>query len=120
MTSLPTPRLNERWLLKVTIWSARADDTRWNEQRAALRTVSSYDSVTQTWSTQIGALDLTTLAKLQTLLDAARTFGTDIRLEPAPVPTWWTGSSFTSDADVAALLATKADEGRPLGQLPMA
>ncbi|WP_393071663.1 hypothetical protein [Streptomyces sp. LN704] len=82
MTVLPTPRPNERWLLKITIWAERADDTRWNQQRAVLRSVSSYDSVTQTWSTSIGVLDLTTVDKLQTLFEAARTFGTDIRLEP--------------------------------------
>ncbi|MER5387241.1 hypothetical protein ABT040_44680 [Streptomyces sp. NPDC002688] len=122
MTVLPTPHPNDRWLLKITIWAARADDAGWNQQRAVLRSVSSYDSATQTWSTRIGVLDLPTVGKLQTLFEAAKMFGTDIRLEPAPVPTWWTGPSFTSDAQVAALLAlaAKADEGRPLGQLPIA
>ncbi|WP_158694519.1 hypothetical protein [Streptomyces canus] len=120
MTYLPTPHLNGRWLLKITIWAARADDTRWNQQCAVLRSVSSYDSVTQTWSTRIGVLDLTTVAKLQTLFDAAQTFGSEIRLEPAPVPTGWTGPSFASDTAVADLLTAKADEGRPLGHLPVA
>lgn len=118
MASLKTP--GPSWLLQVTIQSAPANDTRWNEQRAALRSVSSYYPDTQTWSTLIGALDLASIHTLQVLFDAARTFGTDVRLDAAPVPAWWTGPSFTSDAEVAALLAVKADEGRPLGQLPVA
>lgn len=120
MTDLPTPHPNGRWLLKITIWAARADDTRWNQQCAVLRSVSSYDSATQTWSTRIGILDLTTVAKLQTLFDAAKTFGTDIRLEPTLVPTGWTGPSFASDTAVAGLFTAQTDEGRPLGQLPVA
>ncbi|MFF4121209.1 hypothetical protein [Streptomyces sp. NPDC001714] len=56
---------------------------------------------------------------LRTLFDAARTFGTEIHLAPAPVPDRWTGPAFTGDADIAALLAAKADEGRRLGELPL-
>lgn len=40
MTLLPTSRPSEGWLLQVTIQAARADDTRWNEQRTALPSVS--------------------------------------------------------------------------------
>ncbi|MGW2748358.1 hypothetical protein [Streptomyces sp. NPDC001450] len=119
MTLLPTSRPSEGWLLQATIQAARADDTRWNEQRTALRSVSLYNSATQTWCTRIGVLDLASAHKLQALFDAARTFGTAIHLEPVPVPVWWTGPFFTSDAEVAALLAAEADESRPLGQLPI-
>ncbi|MFE2579340.1 hypothetical protein [Streptomyces sp. NPDC059378] len=120
MTALPTPHPNECWLLEITIRAARADDTRWNQQCAALRAVSSYDPVTQTWGTRIGAFDLANLNTLQALFDAARAFGTDIRLQAAPVPSGWTGPSFVSDVEVAALLDAKADEGRPLGRLHLA
>ncbi|MGY4928782.1 hypothetical protein [Streptomyces sp. 900105755] len=41
MTALPTPSPGERWLLEVTIQSAHADDTRWDQRRAALRSVAS-------------------------------------------------------------------------------
>ncbi|MGI5414027.1 hypothetical protein ACQEV9_45470 [Streptomyces chartreusis] len=54
---------------------------------------------------------------LQTLFDAARTFGTEISIEPEPVPAGWPGPSFNSDAEMAALLTAKTDERRPLGQL---
>ncbi|WP_329536727.1 hypothetical protein OG568_49750 (plasmid) [Streptomyces sp. NBC_01450] len=91
MTSLPTPPTSDRWLLQITIQAARADDTRWREQLAALRSVSSYDPDTQTWSTFIGALNLTAVRTLQALFDAARSFGADIQLEAAPVPASWQG-----------------------------
>ncbi|WP_369265179.1 hypothetical protein [Streptomyces sp. R35] len=120
MTSLSTPRPSDRWLLQVTIQSARADEVGWNEQRTVLRSVSSYDPVTQTWSTLIGVLDLASVHKLQALFDVVRTFGSAVWLEPVPVPAWWQEPSFESDSEVAALLAVKADEGRPLGQLPVA
>ncbi|RSN90112.1 hypothetical protein DMH26_28560 [Streptomyces sp. WAC 05379] len=119
MTVLPTPRPSDRWLLNITIQAAHADDTRWNQQLAVLRSVSTYEPGTQTWSTRIGVLDLTTLSTLQTLFDAARTFGTEIHIEPAPVPNGWPGPSFKSGGDVAALLIARADERRPLGQLPI-
>lgn len=79
--------------------------------------MATYDRATQTWTTRIGTLDLTTLGKLQTLFDAARRFGTEIHIAPAPVPTGW--AAFGSDAEVAALLTAKADKRRPLGQLPI-
>ncbi|MFJ9352471.1 hypothetical protein [Streptomyces sp. NPDC101237] len=78
VTVLPTPAPYERWLPKVTIQSGRADDLRWDRQRAALRSISSYDGVTQTWCTWIGVLDLANIAKPRTRFDAARTFGTEV------------------------------------------
>ncbi|MGW7426977.1 hypothetical protein ACWGJB_44540 [Streptomyces sp. NPDC054813] len=80
--------------------------------------MASYDSGTQTWSYWIGALGLATVETLQTLFDAARTFGTEIHLAPAPVPDWWTGPAFTGDPDIAALLAAKADDGGSLANCP--
>ncbi|GAX58902.1 hypothetical protein [Streptomyces olivochromogenes] len=118
MISLPTPHTSDRWLLQITIQAARADDTRWREQLAALRSVSSYDPDTQTWSTFIGALNLTAVRTLQALFDVARSFGADIQLEAAPAPASWQGPSFTSDSEVAALFTAQADKGRPLGQHP--
>ncbi|MGY5060691.1 hypothetical protein ACWDFR_42625 [Streptomyces sp. 900105755] len=84
-----------------------------------MRSVASYDGDTQIWTTWIGALDLPSVAKLQTLFEAARRYGTDVRLEHAPAPAWWTAPVFTADAEVTALLATQADEGRRLGELPV-
>ncbi|MEU6775937.1 hypothetical protein [Streptomyces sp. NPDC046759] len=51
-----------------------------------LRHVSEYDPAIQTWNTFIGAFDVASIHTLQTLFDAARTFGSDVQLEPAPVP----------------------------------
>ncbi|MFJ3310844.1 hypothetical protein ACIPSA_49515 [Streptomyces sp. NPDC086549] len=82
--------------------------------------MSSYDSTTHTWSTCIGALDLASVHKLQVLFDAARSFGTDIQLEPSPASAAWQGPSFTSDSEVAAILIAQPDKDRPLGQLPVA
>jgi hypothetical protein len=57
---------------------------------------------------------------LQTLFDAARIHGTEVRLAPVAVPVYWNGSTFTRDSEVACLLEALADRGRPLGQLPLA
>ncbi|MET8957481.1 hypothetical protein [Streptomyces sp. NPDC004533] len=120
MTSLATPYPSGRWLLQVTIRAACADDTRWHEQLAVLRSVSSYDPATQTWSTFIGVLDLASVHALQSLFDASRSFGTNIQLEPASVPATWQGPSFTSDSGMAVLFKVQAEKERPLGQLPLA
>ncbi|MFI2350865.1 hypothetical protein ACH492_28330 [Streptomyces sp. NPDC019443] len=57
---------------------------------------------------------------LQRLYDAAHTFGTQIRLEPVTAPASWTGPVFTGDVELAALAASRADAGRPIGHLPRA
>ncbi|MFD8724834.1 hypothetical protein ACFV2H_44545 [Streptomyces sp. NPDC059629] len=57
---------------------------------------------------------------LQTLFDVARIFGTEIHLAPVPVPDWWTGPAFAGDAEIAAFLAAKADDGQQLGELSLA
>ncbi|MFD4605682.1 hypothetical protein ACFWPQ_47690 [Streptomyces sp. NPDC058464] len=80
---------------------------------------ASYDGGTRTWTTWSGALDLPNVARLQTLFDAACTYGTDVRLEHAPVPAGWTGPVSTADPEMASLLTAKADGGRRLGELPV-
>ncbi|MET8601739.1 hypothetical protein [Streptomyces althioticus] len=57
---------------------------------------------------------------LQALFDAARVHGTEVRLMPVVVPAYWDGPTFTRGLDVAAVLETQADRGRPLGQPPLA
>ncbi|HET6354623.1 hypothetical protein [Streptomyces sp.] len=84
-----------------------------------LRDVAAYDPALNTWTTFLGAFDARALHTLQTLYDAARSFGTRVYLEPITVPASWTGPSFTSP-ELAALAASSADAGRPLGQLPRA
>ncbi|WP_393101049.1 hypothetical protein [Streptomyces sp. LN325] len=118
-TSLPVPE-GASWILHITITAAQAAKTQWNKQLDMLRPIAGYDEATQTWSAHIGALDLAGLGVLQTLFDTARTYGTEVRLAPVPVPEWWRGSVFTSDSEIAALLRAQADEGRPLGHLPLA
>ncbi|MGW3631878.1 hypothetical protein ACWD7F_17220 [Streptomyces sp. NPDC005122] len=85
-----------------------------------LRSIAGYDTATQTWSARIGALDLPGLSILQTLLDAAYTYGTQVRLVPVPVPQSWRGPVFTGDSEIDALLRAQADEARPLRHLPLA
>ncbi|MFD1313768.1 hypothetical protein [Streptomyces kaempferi] len=105
--------------MQVTITSAQAGSW-WQEQLVKLRPIAGYDEATQTWSAHIGALDLTGLGVLQTLFDTARTYGTEVRLAPVPVPKSWMGPVFTSDSEIATRLRTRADEGRLLGHLPLA
>lgn len=59
------------------------------------------------------------LQMLQTLFDAARVHGTEVRLTPAAVPTYWDGPALTRGPDVAAFMEAEADHARPLGQLPL-
>ncbi|MFJ4931581.1 hypothetical protein [Streptomyces sp. NPDC088736] len=115
------PRQGTRWILQITITAAQAG-SRWNEQLDKLRPIAGYDKSTQTWTAHIGALDLAGLSVLQTLFDTARTYGTEVRLAPVPVPRSWKGPVFTSDPETGAgaLLRAQGDEGRPLGHLPLA
>ncbi|MET8411158.1 hypothetical protein ABZV34_24155 [Streptomyces sp. NPDC005195] len=108
------------WILQITITSAPAAKTQWNEQLNQLRPIAQYNEATQTWSAHIGALNLAGLSTLQTLFDIARTYGTEVCLAPVPVPPPWKGPVFTSDSEIAAHLRAQADAGRPLGQLPLA
>ncbi|WP_329528500.1 hypothetical protein [Streptomyces sp. NBC_01462] len=117
--SQPLPE-GASWILQITITSAPATKTQWNEQLNKLRPIAGYDEATQTWSAHIGALDLAGLGTLQALFDTARTYGTEVRLAPVPVPKSWRGTVFTSDSEIAALLRAQADESRPLGHLPLA
>ncbi|MET9125401.1 hypothetical protein [Streptomyces sp. NPDC004528] len=107
------------WILQITITAAQAG-SRWNEQLDRLRPIAGYDKSTQTWSAHIGALDLAGLSVLQILFDTAAAYGTQVRIAPIAVPEHWIGPVFTSDSEIAALLRTQADTGRPLGHLPLA
>ncbi|MFF2385660.1 hypothetical protein [Streptomyces sp. NPDC058108] len=108
------------WLLQITITSAPAAKTQWNEQLNKLRPIAQYDEGTQTWSAHVSALNLAGLSTLQTLFDTARAYGTEVCLAPVPVLASWKGPVFTSDSEIAAHLRSQADAGRPLGQLPLA
>jgi hypothetical protein len=119
MTSSPN-FVESAWVLEATLRTASAADPQWQEQLARLRPVASYDPDAQTWHARLGALNLAGVQMLQTLFDAARAHGTEVRLHPAAVPAHWDGPTFTREPDVAALLEAQADRGRPLGQLPLA
>ncbi|WP_426570289.1 hypothetical protein [Streptomyces canus] len=106
--------------MEATIRTAPAADPQWQEQLDRLRTIASYDPQTQTWHARLGALDLAGTQMLQTLFDAARVHGTEVRLAPVAVPAHWDGPVFMRGPDVAAFLEAQADRGRPLGQLPLA
>ncbi|MFE8950438.1 hypothetical protein [Streptomyces sp. NPDC007856] len=108
------------WVLEATIQAAPAADPQWQEQLDRLRPFASYDTETQTWHARLGALDLAGMQMLQTLFDAARLHGTEVRLAPVAVPAYWDGPVFMWGPDVAALLEAQADRGRSLGQLPLA
>ncbi|MFI1700302.1 hypothetical protein ACH419_30570 [Streptomyces bobili] len=108
------------WVLEASVRAAPAADPRWNEQLDSVRSVAQYDGKTQTWCARLGVLDLAGLQKLQILFDAARTYGTEVRLAPAPVPAAWAGPVFTRDSELNVVLAAQADQGRALGQLPLA
>ncbi|MEU0030791.1 hypothetical protein [Streptomyces sp. NPDC006335] len=118
MTSPPNSP-DHGWVLKATICAAPAAAPQWKEQLNRLRPIASFDDTTKTWQARLGALDLEGLNVLQILLDAASAHGTRVRLEPAPVPEFWDGPVFTREPDVAAVLESQADQGRPLGQLPL-
>ncbi|MFG2425219.1 hypothetical protein ACGFWD_40205 [Streptomyces sp. NPDC048448] len=120
MTTPPSVPEGASWILQITITSAQAAKAQWNKQLDMLRPIAGYIEATQTWSAHIGTLNLAGLSTLQTLFDTARTYGTEVRLAPVPVPKSWRGPVFTSDSEIAALLRAEADEGRPLGHLPLA
>ncbi|MFC9930001.1 hypothetical protein [Streptomyces sp. NPDC127190] len=119
MTSSPNSP-DRAWVLEAAIRTAPAADPQWQEQLDRLRQVATYDPETQTWHARLGALDLAGVQLLQTLFDAARIHGTEVRLTPMAVPASWDGPTFTTGPDVAAELEAQADRGRPLGQLPLA
>lgn len=91
----------------------------WQEQLARLRPIASYAPEARTWHARLGALDLAAVRVLQALFDAARVHGTAVRLTPVEVPPHWNGPVFTRGLDVSALLGAQADQGRPLGHLPL-
>ncbi|MFJ5035901.1 hypothetical protein ACIQB5_49855 [Streptomyces sp. NPDC088560] len=90
--------------MEATIRTAPAADPQWHEQLDRLRTIASYDPATQTWHARLGALDPAGVQMLQSLFDAARAYGSEVHLLSVAVPSYWDGSVFTRDPDVAALL----------------
>lgn len=123
MTTSPnSPTGSAHWVLQATITTGHGDGSRWHAQLDTLRPIATYNPDTQMWRALIGALDREGLGVLQTLFDAAHTYGTEVRLSPVAVPSFWRGPVFTSDPDLASSLeaqAGAADTGRPLGQLPL-
>ena len=119
MTNSSNSRDNA-WVLEATIRTASAADLQWREQLDRLRPIASYDPETQTWRARLGALDLASVQTLQTLFDTASAHGTEVRLAPAAVPEHWEGPTFTEYPDVAAAVRARTEDGRPLGQLPLA
>jgi hypothetical protein len=119
MTSSPNSP-DKAWVLEATVRTAPAAEPQWQEQLDRLRKIASYDPETQTWHARLGALDLAGMQMLQTLFDAARVHGTEVRLAPVAVPAYWDGFVFMREPDVAAFLEAQADRGRPLGHLPLA
>ncbi|MBX7555636.1 hypothetical protein ABZX95_47950 [Streptomyces sp. NPDC004232] len=119
MTTSPNSR-HSAWVLEATIRTAQAADPQWHTQLDRLRPIASYDPTTQTWHARLGSLDLAAVQMLQTLFDAARAHGTEVRLMPVAVPAYWDGPVFTRDPDVAALLEEHTDRCRRLGHLSLA
>ncbi|MFD9223521.1 hypothetical protein ACFWDI_26775 [Streptomyces sp. NPDC060064] len=119
MTTPTSDSSDSAWLLQVTIASAPAGPAHWEQQLQLLRDVAGYDPVSRTWTTFLGSFDARALRTLQCLYDVARSFGTRVYLEPVTVPASWTEPSFTGP-ELAALAASRADAGRPLGQLALA
>ncbi|MCX5559487.1 hypothetical protein [Streptomyces sp. NBC_00038] len=118
MTS--NPRLNTvRWLLEVTAAAAPADPAAFEAQRQLLRSVAQFDTASQTWWARIGALDARALEVLQHLYEAAKRFGTEVRVQAIAAPATWNGPCFTDPGELAAVAAAQADRGRLLGQLPV-
>jgi len=119
MTSTTTHSSTARWLLEVTAAAAPADPAAFEEQRQLLRSVAQFDSASRTWWTWIGVLDVRALEILQRLYEAARRFGTEVRVQAVAAPDAWHGPCFTDVGELAALTAAQADQGRRLGELPV-
>jgi hypothetical protein len=79
MTSSPNSP-DRAWVLEATIRTAPVAAPQWQAQLDRLRQIASYDPETQTWHARLGALDLAGMQMLQTLFDAARVHGTEVRL----------------------------------------
>ncbi|AOP47993.1 hypothetical protein SL103_18730 [Streptomyces lydicus] len=68
--------------------------------------------------------DVTTLvaAELVALgvVEAARKCGTSVTLQPVVAPRTWSGPTFQDAGELAAVALARAEQGRPLGELPEA
>ncbi|WP_405512069.1 hypothetical protein [Streptomyces canus] len=116
MTSTPNPK-PVRWLLEVTAAAASAAPASFDQQRQLLQSVAQFDAPSRTWWAYIGALDVRALRILERLFEAARRFGTEVRVQAIAAPDGWTGPSFSDAGELADLVTARADRGRPLGQL---
>jgi sirohydrochlorin ferrochelatase len=116
MTSTPNPN-PVRWLLEVTAAAASAAPASFEQQRQLLRSVTQFDQPSRTWWAYIGTLDVRALRILERLFEAARRFGTEVRVRAIAAPDGWAGPSFSDASELADLVAAQADRIRPLGQL---
>ncbi|MEU6381674.1 hypothetical protein [Streptomyces sp. NPDC046909] len=116
MTSTPNSH-PVRYVLEVTAAAAPADPAAFEAQRQLLRSVAQFDPASRTWWTLIGVLDVRALRILERLFEAARRFGTEVRVEAIAAPVAWKGPHFSDAGELAALVSARADRGRPLGQL---
>ncbi|WP_328976037.1 MULTISPECIES: hypothetical protein [Streptomyces] len=116
MTSTPNPN-PVRWLLEVTAAAASAAPASFEQQRQLLRSVAQFDAPSRTWWAYTGALDVRALRILECLFEAARRFGTEVRVQAIAAPDGWAGPSFSDVGELADLVTARADHGRPLGQL---
>ncbi|MFJ9251046.1 hypothetical protein [Streptomyces sp. NPDC101776] len=64
-------------------------------------------------------LHVRALEILQCLYEAARRFGTEVRVQAVAAPEAWRGPCFTDVGELAVLAAAQADRGRRLGELPV-
>ncbi|MFC7266748.1 hypothetical protein [Streptomyces lutosisoli] len=108
-----------RWLLEVTAAAAPADPAAFEEQRQLLCSVAAFDPASRTWCTYIGALNVRALEVLQRLYEAAKRFGTEVRVQAIAAPDTWRGPCFADAGELANVALAEADRGRLLGQLPV-
>lgn len=114
----PIPPAITPCLLQLTVAAAAAEPEQFQQQVQLLRTAAGYDTKTRTWRAYIGQLDARALDILQRLYDAASRFGTEVQIEVAEVHAAWQGASFTDAGSLAALLPSRPEQVRALGQLP--
>lgn len=98
--------------------SSPCDSPAWDEQRQLLASIGSFDRHEQVWTVRIGVLNVSSLAVLNRLYEAARRFGTRVEWHAVAAPDSWRAEVFEDGNELARLAAAAADRVRPLGQLP--
>lgn len=99
--------------------AAPADPAAFEEQRQLLCAIAQFDSVSRMWWAYIGALDVRALHVLQRMYEAARRFGTEVRVEVIAAPDAWKGPCFSDAGELADLAMARTDHGRLLGHFPL-